>query len=259
MTEFIIINDKDNYKMNFNSNISLLELKQLISKKINLSDITKFNIFLEKSGFIDTNNSSLSCPLSSLINSLSHSNPPYYFFCFNKSNPENIIKNNNCCSCKLILNDSNSQATNLSQIGIQIKEKSDIFVCSSCAKYCHNITLDNLKSDELITDTNFICQCDNESNKKICKFSNFNLNNLIIDQNEKNEFINKCISLIIKKKEDIESFKKQKKMKELNQEILKRDFDFMEVINLLEKRIESYKDKEFQKKIKEIIPQRPPS
>ena len=185
MTEFIIINDKDNYKMNFNSNISILELKQLISKKINLSDITKFNIFLEKSGFIDINNSSLNIPLSSLINSLSNSNSPSFIFCFNKSNPESIIENNNCCSSKLISNNTNSQTNNISQIGIQIKEKSDILVCPSCAKHCHNIPLDNLKPEEFITDKNFICQCDNDANKKFCKFSNFNLENLIIDQNEK--------------------------------------------------------------------------
>ena len=258
MTEFIIINDKENYKMNFNSNISILELKQLISKKLNLSDITKFNIFLEKSGLIDINNSSLSIILSSLINGLSNSISPYFLFCFNKSNLESIIENNNCCSCKLISNNINSESQNLSQIGIQIKDKSDILVCLSCAKHCHSIQLDNLKPEEFITDKNFICQCDNDISKNVCKFSNLNLEHLIIDENDKNEFINKCISLITKKKEDMESFKKEKKMKELTQEILKRDFDFMEVINLLEKRIESYKDKEFQKKIKEIIPQRPP-
>ena len=47
-------------------------------------------------------------------------------------------------------------------------------------------------------------------------------------------------------------------MEELKQKILARDFDFMELIDLIKLRIESYKDKEMQKKIKEIIPSRPP-
>ena len=47
-------------------------------------------------------------------------------------------------------------------------------------------------------------------------------------------------------------------MEELKQKILARDFDFMELIDLIKLRLESYKDKEMQKKIKEIIPTRPP-
>ena len=47
-------------------------------------------------------------------------------------------------------------------------------------------------------------------------------------------------------------------MMELTLKILKRDFNFMEIINLFEERLQSYKDPEMQKKIKEILYRSPP-
>ena len=258
MSEFLIFNDNDRFKMKFSSDTTVTELKQVISQRLNLQDITKFNIFLEKSGFIDINPDLLNSTLSSFKPNLSNSSEPYYIFCFNKMNLDNLIQNNNLCSCKLISENSNTESDNISQIGIQIKQKNNLLVCLSCAKFCHNIPVDYLQPDDYITDKKFKCQCDDESNKKFCKFSNLNIGNIITEQNEKNEFITKCISLMNKKKEDLDNFKKKQKMIELNQKILKRDFDFMEIIHLFEERLESYKDKEMQTKIKEIIPQRPP-
>ena len=258
MVEFIIFYADDKIKMNFNLESTIFELKQEISKKLKLLDNTQFNIFLEKTGFIDINSSSKDYSLSSLIPSLSNLIQPYYIFYFNKSNPENAIQGNNICSYKLIQNNNNNDSNNIAQIGLQIKEKDNILVCLSCAKHCHNIPLDSLQLEDFFTDKNFSCQCDNEKNKKFCKFSNFNIDNLIADNNEKNIFITKCISLINKKREEKEAFKKKQKMIELTQKILQRDFDFYEIINLFEERLGSYKDKEMQNKIKEIIPHREP-
>ena len=258
MSEFLIFNDNDRFKMKFSLNTSIGELKKIISQKLKLIDITKFNIFLEKSGFIDINPAFLNSPISSLQSCLSNLISPYYIFCFNKLNPENIFQNNNCCSAKLIANNINSDSNNLSQIGIKLKERNNILVCLSCAKHCNNIPVDFLQPEDFITDKNFICKCDNQQNHTICKFFNFNIDNIISEQNQKKLFIEKSISLIRKKKEDLDDFKKKQKMIELTQKILQRDFDFMEIIHLFEERLESYKDKEMQKKIKEIIPQRPP-
>ena len=254
MSEFLIFNDNDKCKMKFSLDTKTFELKQVISQRLNLTDITKFNIFLEKTGFIDINPTLLNNSLSYFNPYLSNSSPPYYIFCFDKTKPYNIFQNNNLCSNKLILDNTNSESNNLSQIGIQIKQKDNLLVCLSCAKHCHNISVDYLQPDELVTDKKFKCQCDN----KFCKFSNFNIDKIIPTQNEKNAFVTNCISLISKKKEDLDNFKKKQKMMELTQKILKRDFDFMEIINLFEERLQSYKDPEMQKKIKEIIPQRPP-
>ena len=267
MIEFNIFNGNDKFKMGFNNDETIIELKKLIAQKLNISDVNQFNIFLEKTGFIDINPSLLNSKISSLKQGLSESNPPYSIFCFDKLHPENNIESNNFCFNKFIPNN------NLSQVGVKIKEKDNIIVCLSCAKHCNNIPIDYLAPDDLITDKNFICECDSNKNKKstsfsvcecdsnknikICKFSNFNLNNIIIEQNEKNEFTNKCTSLLNKKKDEIEQFKKKEKMKELNKKILQRDFEFMEIIHLFEERIASYKDKEMQKKIIEIIPKRP--
>ena len=250
MTEFIIFNGNDKFKIEFNQEKTISELKNVISKKMNFLDINNFNIFLEKTGFIDINPFSINSQLSSLKNNLSKLNPPYSIFCFDKSNIENNIQNNNLCFNKLISNN------NLSQICIKIKEKNNIKVCISCAKHCNNIILDNLDSENIINEENFICQCDSDENNKICKFLNFKLDN-IFEQNERKEFESKCITLLNKKKEEMENYLKKKKMEELNKKILERDFDFMEMKNLLGVRIECYKDKELQAKIKELIPKRP--
>ena len=255
MVEFIIFNEKDKFKMKFELKTTISELKQVISQKWNLSDT--FNIFLEKYGFIDINPTLLNSQLSFFNSSFSNSSPPYNIFCFNISKYENYIQNNNYCTRKLIFTSNESEQNNLSQIGITIKEKNNMIVCLSCAKHCHNLPIDYLQPDQLITDKSFICQCDNDNNKKLCKFSGFNLDNIITEQNEKKEFITKCISLINKKKDDLESFKKKQKMIELTQKILQRDFNFQEIIHLFEERLESYKDKEMQQKIREIIPARP--
>ena len=255
MTEFLILYDNNQFKMKFSLDTTILELKTVILQRFNLVDLSKFNIFLEKAGFIDINPTLLNSPLSSLKTYFSYSNPPYYIFCFDKSKPENIIQNNNICSCKLIPNSNNSQPNDLPQIGIKLKQKSNILVCLSCAKNCFSIPVDYLQPDDYITDKSFTCQC--QSDKNICKFTNFNLDHIITDVNEKTNFISKCTSLINKKKEDLDSFKKRQKMIELNQKILQRDFNFMEIIHLFQERLQSYKDIEMQKKIKEIIPPRP--
>ena len=248
MTEFIILNDDCQFRMKFSFDIKISELKQVISQRLNLNNITEFNMFLEKSGFIDINPTLFNSPLSSFKGNLSNSKPPYYIICFNKTKYENIIQNNIICSNKLI-------ETDISQVGIQIKNNNNILVCLSCAKFCHNIPIDYLQLDDYITDKKFICQCD----KGICKYSNFNLNNIITNPNEKNELVTKCISLINKKKDELDSVKKKQKMAELTQKILNRDFDFIYIINLFEERLKAYKEPEMQKKIKEIIPPRPPN
>ena len=65
MVEFIIFNENDKFKMKFELKTTISELKQVISQKWNLSD--KFNIFLEKYGFIDINPTLLNSQLSFLI------------------------------------------------------------------------------------------------------------------------------------------------------------------------------------------------
>ena len=251
MAEFIIFNDNDKFKMKFDLNTTISELKQVISQKLNLSN--NYNCFLEKYGFIDINPSLLNSKLSSL--NLSSSTPPYNIFCFTKSNPQNQIQN--FCTDKLTFINGDSVQKSLSQIGIKIKGTDNMMVCLPCAKHCHNIPVDYLQPDELITDKSFICQCDKDKDKKLCKFSGFTLDNIISDQKEKNELISKYIPLINQKKEELESFKKKQKMIELTQKILQRDFNFQEIIHLFEERLASYKDKEMQQKIKEIIPTRP--
>ena len=252
MAEFIIFNENEKFKMKFSLDSTISELKKVISQRLNLADLTKFNLFLEKTGFLDITPESLNSSLSSFKSSLLNSNPPYNIFCFSVSKIENIIQNNLFCPNHLIP-DNNKE---ISQIGIKIKEKKNKLVCISCAKNCHNIPIDYLQIDDYITDKNFICQCD-EDDKHFCKFINLDINKLEWVQNEKNDFITKCISLLNKKKEELEAFKKKQKMIELTQKILKRDFDFYEIIHLFEERLESYKDKEFQQKIREIIPPRP--
>ena len=252
MAEFNILNDKNHFKLTFSLDTTIAQLKQLISQRLNYND---FNMFLEKTGFIDINPTLLNSPLSSLKDNLSNITPPYYIVCFNKSNLENIIQNNICCSNKLIINDNSEE--NLSQIGIQLKDQNNLLICLSCAKYCHNIPVDYLQLEDYITDKKFICQCDKDTNIKLCKYSNFNLNNIIKEPNDKNEFITKCISLINKKREELEKMKKEQKMIELTQKILKRDFNFLEIIHLFEERLKAYKEVEMQNKIKEIIPPRP--
>ena len=256
MNEFAIFNGNDKFKMNFSLDTTVEDFKKAIAEKTNLSDVNKFNIFLEKTGFIDNNSSSLKLQLSSFKNNLSNLNQPYSVFCFNKSNPESNVQNSHLCSGKIISN-------NISQTGVKLKDKDNIIVCLSCAKNCNNIKIDFLSPDDLITDANFICQCDsdknnktnsslcgcnNDKNTKICKFSNFNIDNVILEQNEKKEFTEKYISLLNKQKEEIDQFKKKQKIEELKQKILKRDFNFMEIIHLFEERLQSYKDIEMQKK-----------
>ena len=176
MTEFLILYDNNQFKMKFSLDTTILELKTVILQRFNLVDLSKFNIFLEKAGFIDINPTLLNSPLSSLKTYFSYSNPPYYIFCFDKSKPENIIQNNNICSCKLIPNSNNSQPNDLPQIGIKLKQKSNILVCLSCAKNCFSIPVDYLQPDDYITDKSFTCQC--QSDKNICKFTNFNLDHI---------------------------------------------------------------------------------
>jgi hypothetical protein len=159
MTEFIIFNNDNKYQIKFDLNTTISEAKKIISEKLELSNINEYNFFLEKYGFIDINPSLLNSKLSSLRPDLTNSLPPYYIFSFNKNNLENSI--HNYCSQKLILSNDNSEQNSISQVGIKIKEKNDILVCLSCAKYCHNIQIDCLGADDIITDKNFICQCQN--------------------------------------------------------------------------------------------------
>ena len=207
MIKFIIFNNDNKYKIKFDSDSTISEAKKVIFEKLNLSNINDYNLFLEKYGFIDINPSLLNSKISSIKSNLTNSLPPYYLFCFNKCTLENNF--HNYCSRKLILSNNDSEKNNLSQVGIKVKEKNDILVCLSCAKYCHNIPIDCLYTDDFITDKNFICQCENDKNKKICKFIGFNLDK-IIPENEKKEFNSKVFALVNKKKEEYENFRKSK-------------------------------------------------
>ena len=138
MSEFLIFNDNDKFKMKFSLDTKTFELKQVISQRLNLTDITKFNVFLEKTGFIDKNPTLLNNTLSYFNSYLLNSSPQYYIFCFAKTKPYNIFQN------KLILDNTNSESNNLSQIGIEIKQKGNLLVSLSCDKYCHNIPVDYL-------------------------------------------------------------------------------------------------------------------
>ena len=66
MAEFIIFNDNDKFKMKFDLNTTISELKQVISQKLNLSN--NYNCFLEKYGFIDINPSLLNSKLIIIFN-----------------------------------------------------------------------------------------------------------------------------------------------------------------------------------------------
>ena len=119
MAEFIIFNENEKFKMKFSLDSTISELKKVISQRLNLADLTKFNLFLEKRGFLDITPESLNSSLSSFKSSLLNSNPPYNIFCFSVSKIENIIQNNLFCPNHLIP-DNNKE---ISQIGIKIKEK----------------------------------------------------------------------------------------------------------------------------------------
>ena len=241
MSEFIFYYESNIFKMKFALDSTILELKQVISQRFNLSNLDNFHIYLEKIGFLDINSSSLNSPLSTLNSYLSQLTPPYHIFCFDITSPE---KNLNFCTQKL------TQVTDdISQIGINLKSD-NLMTCLSCAKFCHNINADYLPPKELITDKKFKCQC----NK--CLFNNFNLNDINFGNNSKDEFIKKIMDDLNKKRNDLDEFKKRQKMIELNQKILKRDFEFEYIINLLEPRIICYRNPELQEKIKKIIPQR---
>ena len=239
MSEFTIFNEDRKFTMKFALDTKISELKQIISEKFNFQK-NNFFIFLEKSGFIDINPSSMNSPLSSLDSFLSKLTQPYNLFCLDITNPESY---KNFCVNKLLENNE------LEQTGIKIKEK-DLMICLPCSKYCHNISVDKLPFEELITDKKFKCQC----NK--CKFDLVNLKDIDFGSNSKDDYINKIISLIKNQKDDIDNFKKQQKMIELKNKILQRDFEFEYIIGLLEPRLKCYKDPELQQKIKEIIPQR---
>ena len=241
MSEFLICTENNSFRMEFGLDRKISELKQVISQKFNFLNQSNFYIFLEKSGFIDINLLSIDSPLSSLNSLLSKLSQPYNLFCFDITNSEN---DKIFCTQKII------ESNEISQTGIKLKDK-DLIVCLSCAKFCHNISVDYLPYEELITDKLFKCQCNN------CKFEFFNLGDINSDSNLKEELINKFTSLIKKQKDEIEELKKKQKMEELKEKILKRDFEFEYIIGLLEPRLKSYKNIELQQKIKEIIPQRP--
>ena len=240
MNEFNINTWNNNFKMAFPLETKISELKQAISQKCNSTNQTNFYIFLEKSGFIDVNPSSLDSALSSLDFLLSKLTQPYNLFCFDVMNPEN---NKIFCTQKL------SERDELSQTGIKLKEKG-LIICLPCAKYCHNISVDYIPYEDYITDKSFKCQCNQ------CKFESFDINKVKYDSNAKNEFINNIIKVITNQKEEIEEFKKNQKMIELKNKILQRDFEFEYIINLFEQRLKCYKNLELQQKIKEIIPKR---
>ena len=240
MSEFTIFNEDRNFTMKFSLDTKISELKQNISEKFNFQNINNFFLFLEKSCFIDINPSSLNSPLYSLDSFLSKLTQPYNLFCLDITNPESY---KNFCSNKLL------EENELEQTGIKIKEN-DLMLCLPCATYCHNINIDKLPHEELLTDKKFKCQC----NK--CKFDLMNLKDVDFGSNSKDDYKKKIISLIKKQKDDTEDFKKQQKMIELKNKILQRDFEFEYIINLFEQRLQSYKNPELQQKIKEIIPAR---
>ena len=238
MSEFTIFYEDRKFTMKFALDTKLSELKQIISEKFNFQNINNFFIFLEKSCFIDINPKLLNSQLSSLDSFLSKLNQPYNLFCLNITNPESY---QTFCTNKLLENNE------LEQTGLKIKEN-DLMICVPCSKYCHNICIDKLPYEELITDKKFKCQC----NK--CKFDLVNLKDINFGSNSKTDYINKIISLIKKQKDDIDNFKKEQKMVELKNKILQRDFEFEYIIGLLEPRLQCYKNPDLQKKIKEIIP-----
>ena len=240
MNDFSIFDGSTNFKMKFALDTTISELKQVISQRFNISNPNHFYVFLEKSCFIDINPSSLNSPLSSLNSHLSKLTPPYNLFCFDMINLEKTVRN--FCTNKLI------ESSEIAQAGIKTKEN-DLFICLACAKYCHNINVDYIPHEELITDKTFKCQCNN------CKFDLFNINNINFGC-AKEDFNKKIIELISKLKDVIDAFKKKQKMIELNNKILQRDFEFEYIINLFEQRLQSYKNPELQQKIKEIIPKR---
>ena len=243
MSEFIIFYKNNNFKIKFSLDTKISELKKIISEKFNLQSQDNFYIFLEKSGFIDINNSNLNSPLSSLDSLLSKLTQPYNLFCLDLTNPEN---NDIFCTKKI------TELNELSQTGINLKDKNENkIICLSCSKYCYNISLDNIPLEEIITDKEFKCQCDK------CKFKSFNLKDINFGKKSKDEFVNKIISLIKEKKNEIEDYKKKRNLQELKEKILKRDFEFEYIINLLEPRLKCYKNPELQNEIKKIIPSRP--
>ena len=178
MSEFLIHTENNNFKMKFALDTKISELKQVVSQKFNFTNQTNFYLFLEKSGFIDINSSSLDSPLSSFNSFLSKLSQPYNLFCFDITKPEN---NKIFCTQKI------TESNELSQTGIKLKDK-DLIVCLSCSKFCHNILTDFIPYEELITDKSFKCQCNN------CKFESFNLKNINLDTNLKDELIKNCIS-----------------------------------------------------------------
>ena len=240
MSEFKIFNEDNSFKMKFALDSTMSELKQVISEKFRINNINNFFVFLEKSGFIDIIPSSLNSPLSSLNSSLSKLIQPYNLFCLDITNPQGY---KTFCTNKLL--DENE----LDQTGIKIKEN-DLILCLPCSKYCHNIYIDKLPYQELITDKKFKCQCNQ------CKFDLLNLNDVNFGSNSKDDYIKKIVTLINSQKEEINKFKKEQEMIELKNKILQRDFEFEYIIGLLKPRLECYKNPELQQKIKEIIPQR---
>ena len=240
MSEFKIFNEDNSFKMKFALDSTISELKQVISEKFRINNLNNFFVFLEKSGFIDINPSSLNSPLSSLKPFLSKLTQPYNLFCLDITNPQSY---KTFCTNKLL--DENE----LDQTGIKIKEN-DLILCLPCSKYCHNIYIDKLPYQELITDKKFKCQCNQ------CKFDLLNLNDVNFGSNSKDDYIKKIVTLINSQKEEINKFKKEQEMIELKNKILQRDFEFEYIIGLLKPRLECYKNPELQQKIKEIIPQR---
>ena len=240
MSEFRIFYEDNSFKMKFALDTTIIELKQVISQRFNLTSLNNIFIYLEKSCFIDINSESLNSPLSSLNQFLSKLSQPYNLFCLDTTKPET---GKYFCTQKI------TESNELAQVGIKLKDN-DLMICLPCSKYCHNILVDYISNDELITDKTFKCQC----NK--CKFENLNIANINLGINNKEDFIKQIINLINKQKDEIDNFKKKQKMIELNKKILQRDFEFEYIINLFEQRLKSYKNPELQQKIKEIIPKR---
>ena len=241
MSQFLVFTENNSFRMKFALDSKISELKQIIAQKFNFKDENNFCIFLEKSGFIDVNTSSLDSPLSSLNPFLSKLSQPYNLFCLDLINLEND---------KIFCTQKITESNELPQIGIKLKDK-DLIVCLACAKFCHNIPVDYIPYEELIVHKTSKCQCDN------CKYECFSLTNINFHTSSKEIFVKNMISLISKQKDEIEELKKKQKMNELKEKILKRDFEFEYIIGLLEPRLKCYKNPELQQKIKEIIPPRP--
>ena len=148
MSEFRIFYEDNSFKMKFALDTTIIELRQVISQRFNLTSLNNIFIYLEKSCFIDINSESLNSPLSSLNQFLSKLSQPYNLFCLDTTKPET---GKYFCTQKI------TESNELAQVGIKLKDN-DLMICLPCSKYCHNILVDYISNDELINDETFKCQ-----------------------------------------------------------------------------------------------------